>query len=250
MIFTTEHPGDWQYYVKRPDNIGLNIMDIKRKYLVEQHQHEQQILSLLGTTNGWGASYGGFSPNITINDVLAAQSAWGNAVIAIGNAYGSSGAINSSNAGYIAATTLASSVLSSAYDYDNGTVFFRPTIATSPDNFRNTKARALSYFVGYTAGGTPGGVATDTTGFATSNRWQSVVFNNFPGGTAGPDIGINIVSSNLAFTMGYVSFSGALAGSFIGQTVTVDKTFGYYKDPTTGIVRIILHISALTNSAN
>lgn len=244
-MFFNDHPGSWQHYINRSDNKNLSLPEVKQKYLTEQLQYEQ-MTQITSVANSSGASIS----SITTQDVLNAQTAWGNAVIAIGDAYGASGDVNSSNAGYIAAASLASSVLSSAYNYDYGTVFFRPTIATRPDNFRNTKARALSYFIGYTAGLTPGGVSTDATGFATANRWQSVVFNNYPGGTAGSGIGIYNINSNLSFTMGYVSFSEALTGPYVGQTVTVDKTFGYYKDPSTGVVRIILHISALTNSSN
>jgi hypothetical protein len=244
---TTEHPGDWQQYATRPGNKGLDVMELRKRYLLESQQYEQQVQGLVAMMSSTGA---GRNPNITIQDVLDAQGGWGNAVIAIGAAYGASGVVNATNAGYINAVSAASFALSTAYNYDYGDVFFRPTIATTPNNFRNTKARALSYFVGYTSALTPGGVATDTTGFATANRWGSVVFNNYPGGTATDAIGINIVSDTLAFTMGYVSFSGAAAGPFVGQTVTVDKTFGYYKDPVSGAVRIILHISALTNSNN
>ena len=40
-MFTISHPGLWQYYVNRPDNKGLNIMEIKSKYLKEQLLFEQ-----------------------------------------------------------------------------------------------------------------------------------------------------------------------------------------------------------------
>jgi hypothetical protein len=35
------HPGPWQLYVKRPDNVGLNIMEVKNKYMREQSLFEQ-----------------------------------------------------------------------------------------------------------------------------------------------------------------------------------------------------------------
>jgi hypothetical protein len=181
---------------------------------------------------------------ITIDDVLAAQQAWGNAVIAIGEAYGA-------NQNLQAATDVAYTILSSAYNYDYGEVFFRPTLTTHPTTFRNTKESALCYFVG----GCGAPFAGDT-GFAL-NRWSSVTFNNYPGTTAGPDIGIVTtagndigisIQDNLAFTMGYVTFSGSPTFGE-SQPVQVDKTFGYIKNYD-GSVRIILHFSALTNNPN
>ena len=40
-MFIVNPPGPWQYYVNRPDNKGLNIMEIKSKYLKEQLLFEQ-----------------------------------------------------------------------------------------------------------------------------------------------------------------------------------------------------------------
>ncbi len=40
-MFIVNHPGSWQHYVNRPDNKGLNIMEIKSKYLQEQLLFEQ-----------------------------------------------------------------------------------------------------------------------------------------------------------------------------------------------------------------
>tara|TARA_R110000868_G_C10877527_1_gene762719 strand:+ start:49 stop:768 length:720 start_codon:yes stop_codon:yes gene_type:complete len=191
---------------------------------------------------------GGIPPpiarTITVADVLAAQQAWGNAVIAIGEAYGE-------NQNLQAATDLAYEILSSAYNYDYGEVFFRPTLTTHPTTFRNTKESALCYFVG----GCSGTYAGDT-GFAL-NRWTNVTFNNYPGATAGQAIGIIttagsdigiMTQDNLAFTMGYVTFSGS--PTYVGtQPVQVDKTFGYVKNYD-GSVRIVLHFSALTNNPN
>jgi len=57
MIFQPIHsPGPWQYYVKRRDNIGLPIMEVRRKYLTEQLQFEnfqqQQMMMLMGAAGG------------------------------------------------------------------------------------------------------------------------------------------------------------------------------------------------------
>ncbi len=40
-MFIVNHPGSRQHYVNRPDNKGLNIMEIKSKYLQEQLLFEQ-----------------------------------------------------------------------------------------------------------------------------------------------------------------------------------------------------------------
>jgi hypothetical protein len=237
-MYLTDGPGPWQQFIKRADNQSLPIMEAKRKYLVEQTQHEQQMLSMLGTVNS-GASFGGDpSPRITINDVINAQQAWAGAVVAIGNAYGA-------GENLAAATSLASSIIDAAYNYDNQGVFFRPTLTTHPTTFRNTKEGALCYFVG----GCGAPYAGDT-GFAL-NRWSSVSFNNYPGGTATSNIGIVLANNDtVAFTMGYVTFSNAQNPSsafYPNGTVTVDKTFGYVKD-SNGNMKINLHISALTNN--
>ena len=42
-MFTINHPGSWQSYVNRPDNKGLNIMEVRDKYLREQLLFEQQM---------------------------------------------------------------------------------------------------------------------------------------------------------------------------------------------------------------
>jgi len=219
-----------------------------------QGNYSSDITGILALTSKYASQRsgqslpGGIAPaqtdTISIQDVLAAQQAWGNAVIAIGEAYGDSHNLQ-------AATDLAYEILSSAYNYDYGDVFFRPTLTTHPTTFRNTKESALCYFVG----GCSSPFAGDT-GFAL-NRWTNVTFNNYPGATAGPDIGIIttagndigiMTEDNLAFTMGYVTFSGS--PTYVGaQPVQVDKTFGYIKN-FDGTVRIILHFSALTNNPN
>jgi len=39
-------PGPWQWYVKRPDNVGLPLMEVKRKYMQEQLLFENYISTL------------------------------------------------------------------------------------------------------------------------------------------------------------------------------------------------------------
>jgi hypothetical protein len=69
-MFIVNHPGSWQHYVNRPDNKGLNIMEIKSKYLKEQLLFEQYMSfqiqqQLLMSQN---ASGGG---NNTVNQYVA-----------------------------------------------------------------------------------------------------------------------------------------------------------------------------------
>lgn len=45
-------------------------------------------------------------------------------------------------------TAAAEKVLSDNYDYDNGKVLFKPTMAFGPQTFRPTKEGALAYFIG------------------------------------------------------------------------------------------------------
>ncbi len=45
-------------------------------------------------------------------------------------------------------TYAANKVLSDNYDYDQGKVLFKPTLAFGPQTFRSTKEGALAYFIG------------------------------------------------------------------------------------------------------
>jgi hypothetical protein len=42
-MLITNDPGPWQYYVNRPENIGLHIMEVKDKYMREQLLFEQNL---------------------------------------------------------------------------------------------------------------------------------------------------------------------------------------------------------------
>jgi hypothetical protein len=77
-------------------------------------------------------------PPIDRAQVEAAQTRWCEALLEIGKAGATGGD----------ARALATKVLSSAYDYDTGTVLFKPTLAFGDKTFRMTKPGALAYFVG------------------------------------------------------------------------------------------------------
>lgn len=155
---------------------------------------------------------------ITESEVLAAQKAWGDALVAISTAYDTNG--------ISAAKALAEKVIDQAYGYQFGTVLFKPTLASAPQTFRTSRAGALAYFVG----GDP--TFPMDNGFALKG-WRSVEIKN---------AGI-FVSGDTATTMGNVMITGK-----DGKVTTVDKTWQFFKDDN-GKLRIILHHSSLPYTA-
>src|SRR5436305_11123317 len=75
---------------------------------------------------------------ITEDDVNADQRAWIDALMTVGQ-------VHSEGGNYRA---VASRLLDELYDYNDGTVFFKPTLAFGANAFRSTKEGALSYFIG------------------------------------------------------------------------------------------------------
>lgn len=154
---------------------------------------------------------------ITYDEVNAAQQAWCDALVKIGQ-------IKEEGGDYKA---FAEQVLSTAYNYDNGKVFFKPTLAFGDQTFRNDKKGALAYFVG----GDPD--YPNDKGFALT-PWVKARYDN-----AGPNNeGIQIYGS-VAITMGNVWVTGK-----DGKEVMVDKTW-VFKKGKDGKLRIIVHKSAL-----
>jgi hypothetical protein len=154
---------------------------------------------------------------ITYDEVNAAQQAWCDALVRIGQIKEEGGDYKS----------FANEVLSSAYNYDNGKVFFKPTLAYGDQTFRNDKKGALAYFVG----GDPD--YPNDKGFALT-PWVKARYDN-----AGPNNeGIQIYGS-VAITMGNVWVTGK-----DGKEVMVDKTW-VFKKGKDGKLRIIVHKSAL-----
>lgn len=154
---------------------------------------------------------------ITYDEVNAAQQAWCDALVKIGK-------IKEEGGDYKA---FAGQVLSEAYNYDNGKVFFKPTLASGEKTFRNDKKGALAYFVG----GDPD--YPDDKGFALK-PWVKARYDN-----AGENNeGIQIYGS-VAITMGNVWVTDK-----DGKEVKVDKTWVFRKGKD-GKLRIIVHKSAL-----
>lgn len=152
--------------------------------------------------------------NVTEAEVEAAQKAWGNALIQISKDFEAKG--------IRAATKTANNVLDAAYGYNLGTVLFKPTLTEGDHTFRTTREGALSYFVGGNK------KFPKDMGFALMG-WTDFSFNN---------AGVYI-DGDKAITMGKVTLKNSK-----GETVLVDKTWGFKKDQY-GKLRIVLHHSSL-----
>lgn len=157
---------------------------------------------------------------ITEAEVIAAQQAWGNALVAIATEY--------DNKGHAAAKKLAGEIIDSAYGYNLGPVLFKPTLANGEgeQTFRTSRDGAVSYYVS----GDPK-FAQDS-GFALKG-WRSFEIDN---------AGI-LITGNSATSMGHVTVIDAK-----GNRTTVDKTWGYVRGPD-GKLRIVVHHSSLPYSA-
>jgi hypothetical protein len=154
------------------------------------------------------------SGNITEADVLAAQKAWGEALVMIARDY--------ETGGHAKAKATANAVLDAAYGYDLGPVLFKPTLTAAPQTFRTTKDGALAYFVG----GDP--AYPMDSGFALKG-WRSAEIRN---------VAIQL-RGDTAISMGNVILTDRE-----GNVTTVDKTWGYARDDQ-GRLRIVLHHSSL-----
>ena len=152
--------------------------------------------------------------SITEAEVLAAQQAWGKALVDISTTHERQGAA--------AARKLAEQVIDGAYGYQLGAVLFKPTLTTAPQTFRTTRAGALAYFVG-------GDTAfPKDTGFAL-NAWRKVEIRN----------AAVFIAGDSATTMGNVMITDSK-----GKVTTVDKTWKFVKDDA-GKLRIVVHHSSL-----
>lgn len=154
---------------------------------------------------------------LTYDEVNAAQQAWCDALVQIG-------ALKEQGGDY---RSYAEQVLSEAYNYDYGKVFFKPTLAHGPQTFRNDKKGALSYFIG----GDEEYVGDK--GFALK-PWVACRYDN----AGADDQGIQIYGS-VAITMGNVWVTDKS-----GIETMVDKTW-VFKKGDDGKLRIIVHKSAL-----
>ncbi|MEM1057092.1 MAG: phosphoribosyl-AMP cyclohydrolase [Bacteroidota bacterium] len=154
---------------------------------------------------------------ITPAEVEAAQQAWGEGIVAIGQVFTDGGDYRARATEHIL----------QHYAYGaNQTILFKPTLAAE-DQFRGDFAGALSYFVG-TEGTEDGGFAIAP---YTDVRWENE-------GTVISEDG------DMAVAMGNYFFTGTDGG-----VTKVEYTFAYAKDRN-GDLEIILHHSSLPFSAN
>jgi hypothetical protein len=155
---------------------------------------------------------------ITEADVNAAQQAWCDGLVQIGKVYKDGGDYKA----------VASKLLDDLYDFKDGRVFFRPTLAATPP-FRTTKAGALAYFVG----GDPDFPADK--GFALK-PWVKARYDNAIEGSNAVQI-----HGDIALTMGNVYLTGA-----DGKEIMVDKVFAFRRCAD-GKLRLAVHKSAVPN---
>ncbi|MEM6534722.1 MAG: phosphoribosyl-AMP cyclohydrolase [Pseudomonadota bacterium] len=153
------------------------------------------------------------SAGITEADVVAAQTTWGEGIVAISS-------VHTAGGDYEARAT---EHINSLYAYGDTAVMFKPTLAAD-DQFRETFDEALSYFIG-----TEG---TEDSGFAISGwtnvRWESN--------------GI-YTDGDSAMAMGNYYFTGP-----DGSETKVEYSFGYVLDDE-GALKINLHHSSVPYSA-
>ena len=160
-----------------------------------------------------------YNANITEAEVLAAQKAWGNALIQISDEY--------TKSGFEKARNTAAAIIDAAYGYNMGPVLFKPTLTSTPQTFRTTREGALSYFVGGDS------KYPKDTGFALKG-WKVVAIEN----------AALHINGDVANTMGNVTFTDK-----DGKKTTVDKTWTFKKDDN-NVVRIVLHHSSLPYAPN
>jgi len=149
-------------------------------------------------------------------DVNAAQQAWCDGLVKIGKVYAEGGDYRA----------VAEQLIDDLYDYKDGKVFFKPTLAFGKNTFRSTRAGALSYLIGGDKD------FPEDSGFALK-KWVKVRYDN-----NAAENGIQI-HGDVAVTMGNVYLTNAK-----GEEVMVDKTF-VFRRCKDGKLRLCAHKSAL-----
>jgi hypothetical protein len=158
---------------------------------------------------------------ITEQQVNAAQQAWCDGLVRVSQTHARGGD----------ARAEAAKMIDDLYDYADGKVFFKPTLAFGPRTFRPTREGALAYFVGGNA------AFPEDTGFALKG-WTKARYDN-----NAAENGIQI-HGDIAITMGNVFITGP-----DGKEVMVDKTF-VFRRCKDGNLRLCVHKSALPFSPN
>lgn len=146
---------------------------------------------------------------ISEQDVIDAQTAWGDGIVAIASVHTDGGDYASR----------AKEHIETLYAYGESPVMFKPTLAAE-DQFRESFDEALSYFIGTTG--------SEDSGFAIKG-WTKVRFESN---------GI-FTTDDAATAMGNYFFTGP-----DGSETKVEYSFGYIKDED-GNLKINLHHSSL-----
>ena len=155
---------------------------------------------------------------ITETDLAKARTAWGDGLIAISTAYDAGG--------IDAAKEIAGGLFDSLYGFEFGPILFKPTLSGGAQTFRTDRTGTLSYFIGHNPD------FPQDTGFGLKS-WRDV-----SSGTAS-----FFIEGDLALWMGWVRFTDRH-----GDTVKVDKSFGYRR-AADGSLKLVLHHSSLPYSA-
>lgn len=146
---------------------------------------------------------------VTEAEVLSAQEAWGDGIVAISAVHSAGGDFEARAREHI----------DTLYAYGESPVMFKPTLAAD-DQFRETFDEALSYFIGREG--------TEDGGFAISG-WTNVRWD---------DVQI-YTDTDSAVSMGNYFFTGP-----DGDETKVEFTFGYIADDN-GDLKINVHHSSL-----
>jgi hypothetical protein len=160
---------------------------------------------------------------ISEDDVNDAQREWCTRLVETSRAY--------PNGNY---RQLAIDFIDDLYDFEEGKVFFRPTLAMAPRNFRTTREGALAYFIGEDPRNFP-----DDKGFIKLG-WLSAHHDNLIEGKEAIQI-----HENIAIAMGNVYLWNEEM-AIPGRETVVDKVFVYRRDDE-GKLRLIVHNSAVSN---
>ena len=153
---------------------------------------------------------------VSMEQVEAAQHAWGSGIVAIASSHTEGGDF----------VAVARNHVETLYAYGRMPVLFKPTMA-SVEQFRPTFESALSYFVA------SNNACSEDTGFAIKG-WTNVRFEN-------SDV---ILDESNAIAMGNYFFTAP-----DGSEAKVEYTFGYVVDEQ-GQLRIQLHHSSLPASSD
>ncbi len=155
---------------------------------------------------------------ITETDLAIARTAWSDGLIAISTAFDAGG--------IEAVKAIAGGLLDSLYGFEFGPILFKPTLSGGAQTFRTDRTGTLSYFIGHNPD------FPQDTGFGLKS-WRDV----------SSDTASFFIEDDFALWMGWVRFTDRH-----GDTVKVDKSFGYRR-AADGSLKLVLHHSSLPYSA-